>query len=73
MEIKTYRKQGGGYISIWTHAAMGGKAISNISPEQAERNSLRQAKRKGADMKDYNGNPQGHLISRHLDKEPMQD
>ena len=66
MDIATYRQHGGGYIAIWRHNDECGRAYSSISPEQAEKNALAQARRKLADMTDYCGEPQAYSISRKL-------
>jgi hypothetical protein len=68
MDITTTRdkEKGSGYISYWNHDGCSGKARSRISPEQAEKNAIRQAINAGCRMVDYNGQPQGHSITRNL-------
>ena len=65
MEITTRTSKNGGYISTWQHGEEAGTARST-SPEQAEKNALRQAKRRGCDMTDYCGQPQGYGLTRRL-------
>jgi hypothetical protein len=69
MTITTYKKKNGGYISLWEHADKTGRAFSKTSPEQAERNAIKQAKNRGCEMVDYCGNPQGYMVNRKLYQE----
>ena len=70
MEIRTYRHETKGFVSIWEHHGESGKAYS-ATPDGAEQNAIRQAKRMGLNMTDCNGNPQQPGITRRLLDDPI--